>query len=366
MNENHLTGTEVRSLVNKYIDSEGIVNSTQAILDSGLVTKLTGFKVYPGKVSDSIFGGRFSYTKNGETYECENPPLNTIDGTPIRIMVRTQRISTHDLNRGEIPFKDQILASNHHHMRRLVSHAIGTSQINVPGLEDNSVVIAAENLTQIPFENVLRAYMAKSSTPTSLFQAWSKGEKEFASHKINKEWFPNCKLPYVMDTPSTKSDDHDETLSPKELFSRGICTPEQYMNIRNNSLMAFGIVSGFLRGRGIILVDTKTEHGINREGEIVSQDELYTMDSSRFWLLGDYMDPKRISYNTDPMSYSKEFAREFSKGEKGYTNEERMKISMRYIIGIQHLLDKKFQLDIRQRDERVVTGLQKVVEELSL
>src|SRR3989344_5857037 len=153
-----LTSDEAKELVDKYMGRENQTCSTQKILDSGTIPKLKGFKVKLGKVSDSIFGGKISYTdkSTGQKVEHENPPIETFDRTPLRIMVRTQRISTHDINRGEIPFKDQILATNHNHMRRMLSSALGTSQFDVEGLPDNSIVVAAENLTQIPFENVLR------------------------------------------------------------------------------------------------------------------------------------------------------------------------------------------------------------------
>ncbi|MCK5025632.1 MAG: hypothetical protein KAS15_03525, partial [Nanoarchaeota archaeon] len=57
-------------------------------------------------------------------------------------------------------------------------------------------------------------------------------------------------------------------------------------------------------------------------------------------------------------------ARGFSKGDAGYTDEQRVKIAVRYIMGIQHLLGKKFEPDMRPRDERVITGLQTIVDNL--
>ena len=168
----YLTPDESRILVDRYMQKEDKIYSTQEILDSGAIPVLKGFKVKPGKVSDSIFGGWGSYIEksSGKKIGFENPPLFTSSGLPLRIMVRTQQISTHDINRGEIPLKDQILAENHNYMRKMLSGALGTSQFEIEGLEDNSNIIAAENLTQIPFENVLRAYMAKSTTSTSLYQ----------------------------------------------------------------------------------------------------------------------------------------------------------------------------------------------------
>ncbi|MBS3081038.1 phosphoribosylaminoimidazolesuccinocarboxamide synthase [Candidatus Pacearchaeota archaeon] len=366
-----LTRHGVEGLVDTYMSKEDKIYSTQEIIDSGVVPRLKGFRVKPGKVSDSIFGGRFSYTdkSTGKIVEYENPPLETTEGTPLRIMIRTQRISTHDINRGEIPFKDQILATNHNYMRRMLSSAIGTSQFEVDGLRDSSIVVAAENLTQIPFENVLRAYMAKSSTSTSLYQHFIKGGREFCGHALPDNLITNGPLPYIMDTPSTKSEEHDESISPEKLFKMGICTLQQYVQIRNSSVFAFGMVSQFLRERGLIAVDTKTEHGINRKGEIVSQDEIWTMDSSRFWLLNEYNDQmRRLSAGKikelDPRSYSKEFARGFSKGDQGYTDEQRIQIAVRYFEGIQHLLGKRFEPDMRSNEERVVSGIEKIVKQL--
>ena len=371
MNNDLLPEDQALELVYTYMTSEGRVNTTQEILDSGIIPALTGFMVRPGKVSDSIHGGRVAFTnKDGTLVEAENPPLVTRDGRPLRIMVRTQRISTHDINRGEIPFKDQILAANHNYMRRLVEPAIGTSQFDVPGLEDNDVVIAAENLQVLPVENIFRAYMATSSTTTSLYQAWKRGDTMFAGHVVPEGLVANGPLPYVMDTPSTKSEEHDVTTSAEEMIRQGLITPAQYTAIRNSGLVAFGMATQFLRTRGIILVDTKFEHGTNRDGKIVSQDEILTMDSSRFWLASDYeaqMERFKMGEleELNPKSYSKEFARGFSEGEKGYTDEQRIAIAARYVVGIQELLGKRFEPDMRPRDERVVSGLRKVVENLT-
>ncbi len=387
-----LTETDAGNIVGMYIEKEGAISSTQEILDSGAIPRLKGYKVRPGKVSDSIFGGKFEH--KGQTYE--NPPLSTKDDVPMRIMVRTERISTHDINRGSIPFKDQILAENHNYMRKLLRGALGTSQFDVPGLQDNAVVIAAEDLKQLGVENVMRGYMAKSTTSTSLYQWFVVQGKRgrFAGHLIPENLFTNGPLPYVMDTPSTKSDKNDETIDPDYLYDTGVCNPQQFRQIRNAGIYAFGQVTEFLRKGGIIAVDTKTEHGINQRGEIVSQDEIWTMDSSRFWRASDYnkqlelylagKDEELLAHIKSvnpaakekdyleggrvvitPLSLSKEFARGFSEGDKGYTPEQRAIIGVRYIMGIQELLGKRFEPDMRPRDERVIKGLETVVRELA-
>lgn len=367
-----LSQSEARTLVEEYIGGGDEIVSTQEILDSGAIPRLKGYRIRPGKVSDSIFGGRGSYVdkSTGQTVEFENSPLKTREGLPLRLMIRTQRISTHDITRGEIPFKDQILAVNHNYMRRMLTDVLGTSQFKVDGLDDNSVVIAAENLTQIPFENVLRAYMATSTTTTNMGNQYlNQGVRNFGGHKLPEGLIANCKLPYVMDTPSTKSEEHDETINPEYLFNGGICTPEQYRQIINDSMFAFGMVSQFLKEKGLIAVDTKTEHGINKEGQIVSQDEIWTMDSSRFWLMDDYNEQLARLESMEitelaPKSYSKEFARGFSKGDQGYTDEQRAQIAVRYMEGVQHLLGRRFDPDVRSSEERVVSRLETIVDKL--
>ena len=228
-------------------------------------------------------------------------------------MFRGNRISTHDVNRGAIPFKDQVLAQNHDHMLNLVKDTLGSSQFDVEGLLPSSTVIPAENLNLLMVENVQRMYMAESSTSTSLFQHWLKAKEEglsefeYAGHEIDiNSLSPNGKLPYLMDTPSTK-EKVDRTIDPAFLIENGICTADQYHHLRNASIMAFGIVSQYLREKGMVLVDTKTEHGVNAANEIVAADELYTMDSSRFWKLAE--DGSVMERDGKPVSFSKEFAR---------------------------------------------------------
>lgn len=361
-----LTKQQIEDIVADSMSRADTMSTTQQILDSGAIPQLKGFQVHSGKGSDSIVGGRFSYQQeDGATITIDNPPLQTRQGLALRIMVRTQRISTHDIVRGEIPFKDQVLALNHNTMRRLLSPVLGTSQLDA-GLADTAIVIVAENLKQLPFENVLRYYMAKSSTATSLYQHYIAGNRAFCGHQLPAGLIANGRLPYVMDTPSTKSAEHDESISPQELIDRGCCSSEQYCQIRNSSMLAFGIVTEFVRKKGLIAVDTKTEHGINQKGQIVSQDEIWTLDSSRFWLADDYQQQLAQLQAGDidelaPQSYSKEFARQFAHAKQVYNNEQRVAIAVRYIEAVQCLLGQPFVADKRPRDEQVVRHLQQVV-----
>ncbi len=348
---NLLTSEEIVELVAEYGDRVNEGRPIRKIIEDGDLPRLEGVTVKEGKVSDSVFGGN----------------LETLDGTPVRLMYRTNRISTHDVSRGAIPFKDQVLGVNHDAMLQLVRPVLGTAQLDIPKLEPTSTVIAAENLDLIQFENVLRMYMAKSSTETSLFHHYvDLDEREFCGHKLPEGLTANCRLPYLMDTPSTKGK-VDMSIAPAYLFENGICTPEQYAEIRNSSMMAFGIVTQHAKSNDLVLVDTKTEHGRNHKGEIVSCDELYTLDSSRWWKI-DSDGNLLLNKKGSPVSYSKEFAREMIKDKETqtYTSFEAKEIAARYIKGVQCLTGQRFEPDTRPRDERIIESTELILDALGV
>jgi phosphoribosylaminoimidazole-succinocarboxamide synthase len=346
---------QIRELVSAHGASVNEGRSIRQLIEDGELPRLQGCMVLEGKVSDSVFGEALTHR----------------DGRPIRLMFRNNRISTHDVNRGAIPFKDQVLAVNHHHMLDLVKEVVGSSQFEVAGLAPSSTVIPAENLKLVMLENVVRLYMAESSTSTSLYQHWLAAKAagqtvmRYAGHDLVVDQLEaNGRLPYLMDTPSTK-DKVDRTIELSELVALGVCTEGQYAAIRNASLMAFGMVSQFLAGRGMVLVDTKTEHGINSQGRIVAADELYTMDSSRFWRLDD--NGEILTRDGKPVSFSKEFARGMVKDQKGdqFSEAQANEIAVRYIEGLQHLTGRAFEPDLRSRDERMVESVNLILDSLT-
>ena len=349
-----LRDNEINELVSDYGPRVNEGRTIKQIIADNEIPKLAGATVLEGKVSDSVF----------------SDSLKTSGGVPIRLMFRGNRISTHDVNRGAIPFKDQVLAQNHDHMLNLVKDTLGSSQFEVEGLLPSSTVIPAENLNLLMVENVQRMYMAESSTSTSLFQHWLKAKEEglsefeYAGHQIVvNSLSPNGKLPYLMDTPSTK-DKVDRTIDPSYLIENGVCTAGQYQQIRNASIMAFGIVSQYLREKGMVLVDTKTEHGVNAANQIVAADELYTMDSSRFWKLTE--DGSVMERDGKPVSFSKEFARGMVKDtDMQFTTEQSDEIGVRYIVGLQHLTGKAFEPDLRPRDQRIIESTNLILEALT-
>jgi phosphoribosylaminoimidazole-succinocarboxamide synthase len=147
------------------------------------------------------------------------------------------------------------------------------------------------------------------------------------------------------------------------LIQNGVCTKSQYLQIRNASLMAFGVVTQYLAQRRMVLVDTKTEHGINADGQIVSADELYTMDSSRFWRVDE--SGALLTRNGKPVSFSKEFARGMVKAKgQQFSDEQANEIAARYIQGLQHLTGEAFEPDLRPREQRIIESTNLILDSL--
>ncbi|CAN0496301.1 unnamed protein product, partial [Discosporangium mesarthrocarpum] len=173
---------------------------------------------------------------------------------------------------------------------------------------------------------------------------------------------PNGLLPYLLDTPSTK-DEADVTIDAQYLFDNGICSAGQYAQIRNASMMAFGMVAQHMKSRGMVLVDTKTEHGINSDGKIVAADELYTMDSSRYWRIDE--SGALLVRDGKPVSFSKEFARGMvTEKDQQFSEQQVNEIAVRYIDGLQYLTGKAFEPDLRPRDQRLVESTNLILDAL--
>lgn len=342
---------EIRELVKEYGSRVNEGRTIKKLIKDGEISELKGCNIYEGKVSDCVYGDT----------------LRTPEGIPIRLMYRSNRVSTHDKHRGTIPFKDQVLAVNHHLMLELVKGILGSSQFEIPELTPTATVIAAENLESIQFENVLRFYMAESSTSTSLYQHWLSGIREFCGHNLPDNLSPNGKLPYLMDTPSTKSK-NDQSVSPQYLFNNGICTEAEYTQIRNNSILAFGVILEHDRKKGMIPVDTKLEHGRNHNGEIVVMDEVFTLDSTRRWKLDLKTGTFELDNEGKPKSYSKEFVRgmKFDVNTGLLSPEQEVEVAVRYIETIQHISGERFEPDLRLRDERLIESTNLILKRLGI
>lgn len=89
-------------------------------------------------------------------------------------------------------------------------------------------------------------------------------------------------------TPATKAalGDHDENISFDRVVEMvGALRANQ---LRDRTLQTYVQAADHALTRGIIIADTKFEFGIDRHGNLLLADEIFTPDSSRYWPADDY------------------------------------------------------------------------------
>jgi len=104
-------------------------------------------------------------------------------------------------------------------------------------------------------------------------------------------------------TPATKADEgHDINISFEYMSEN---TGNDLANkLKDSTLKIYSHARDILDKAGIILADTKLEFGIHNN-ELILIDEVLTPDSSRFW------DKSTYSIGTSPVSYDKQFIRDY-------------------------------------------------------
>ena len=81
----------------------------------------------------------------------------------------------------------------------------------------------------------------------------------------------------------------------------------QWEQVRDYALALFARGQELAAKRGLILVDTKYEFGVDREGTIILADEIHTPDSSRYWMADTYQE--RFERGERAVSFDKDFVR---------------------------------------------------------
>lgn len=342
-NLDNVIGQEV---INNIVEATPISETEKLVVTCPDISRLASSTYYQGKVRANFYG----------------KDLKTNDGIPLRVLVTTDRISTGDKFRGNIPFKGQILSEISNFMFDLIKGTLPNAQLVAEGN-----VAVSENCDRLDFEMVLRQYAARSGSKTSLYHHYFiLGEREFCGHKLD-DLIPNGRLPYLMDTPSTKAEkgDHDISVPPQFLFDNGLVDELVYYNtVVRGTVDAFSKVEHFLKERGIIFVDTKFEFGMGKDGKIKFIDEGPSPDASRFWELKDYeekLNSGAFERGENPVSYSKELTRGLGKGGP-LTNEQRYKTACRYIETYQLLLGRSFVPDTRDLRQKTIEDVNKCLD----
>lgn len=221
-----------------------------------------------------------------------------------RIIIASDRISAFDRNLAAIPLKGQVLTQTAKFWFEATADICPNHVIEYP----DPNVLVGRRLTILPVEIVVRDYLA-GTTGTSILSLYKAGQREMYGIRLPDGMRDNEKLPQTIVTPTTKAFDggHDEPLTAREIVERGLLTPEQWKTVSDYALALFAKGREMARERGLILVDTKYEFGIDETGRIMVADEIHTPDSSRYWFLDSYR--QRFEAGERPESFDKDFIR---------------------------------------------------------
>lgn len=263
------------------------------------------------------------------------------------ILVTTDRLSAFDRILCTVPFKGQVLNLLTEWWYNHTSHIIANAKLSVP----HPNVMIAKKCRVYPVEFVMRAYMT-GSTDTSLYAQYQHGIREVDGCVLEDHLKKNALLPRPLLTPTTKSDVHDEPITLQEIVDRGLMTADELHIVVEKARELFAFGCALADKKGLILVDTKYEFGIDDAGKIVIVDEVHTPDSSRYWLKETYA--KRFADGLEPESFDKEILRLWMKQHANpyedhvlpeIPNEVILQLAARYIELYERITDKKFVIN---------------------
>ena len=221
-----------------------------------------------------------------------------------RIIVATDRLSAFDVILTSIPFKGQVLTQTARYWFEETADICPNHVLDYP---DPNVVVGTR-LDILPVEIVVRGYLA-GSTGTSILTKYRNGERDMYGMRLPDGMRDNEKLPNPIITPTSKAFDggHDEPLSGADILAKRLLSEEQGDTVSSYALALFARGQARAAERGLILVDTKYEFGVDRDGRIVLADEVHTPDSSRYWLADSYAES--FEAGERPRSFDKDFVR---------------------------------------------------------
>ncbi len=221
-----------------------------------------------------------------------------------RIMIATDRQSAFDQVLAAVPFKGQTLTQTARFWFDETADLCPNHALDYP---DPNVVVG-RRLDLLPVEFVVRDYLT-GSTETSIWPMYERGAREVYGHSLPESLVKNAKLAETLITPTSKAaaGDHDRPVTAAEIVAEGLMSRDLWDEAAARSLAVFARGREIAAERGLILVDTKFEFGLDETGRLALADEILTPDSSRYWQAASY--PARHASGEEPECLDKEFLR---------------------------------------------------------
>lgn len=265
-------------------------------------------------------------------------------------LIATDRHSSFDRNIAFVPFKGEVLNQISLFWFDKTKDIIKNHVLSTP---DPNVTVA-QKCTPLSIEAVVRGYIT-GVTSTSLWTHYKAGKRDFGNFKLPEGLKKNQKLVEPVFTPSTKFEEHDRTLSPDEIVNEGLLTREVINKVERVAKALFKRGQEIALDRGLILVDTKYEFGLDQNDELILIDEIHTPDSSRYWQAVSY--DERFNKGEEPEYFDKEFLRLWFKDNCDPYKDETLpkapahlvaELSRRYIEIYETITARGFEHDFSQ------------------
>ena len=269
-------------------------------------------------------------------------------------------MSCFDVVVGTLPFKGQVLNQIAAFWFEQTRAIAPNHLLSVP---DPNVSVVRE-CRPLPVEFVMRGYLT-GSTSTSIWTAYARGERSYCGQRLPEGLRKHEALPKPILTPTTKAPQgqHDALTSRDELVASGALTRERWDEAERMTTALFEAGQRHAASRGLILVDTKYELGLDAAGKLVVIDEIHTPDSSRYWYRERY--ERALAQGGDPEALDKEYVRRWLQ-EQGYRGEGappeipvdvRCEAARRYIEAFEQISGRAFEPDTRPPLERIRAAL---------
>ena len=277
-----------------------------------------------------------------------------------RVLIATDRVSAFDRVFGTIPLKGQVLNQTAAFWFEKTRSVAPNHLLSVP---DPCVSIVRE-CRLLPIEFVFRGYLT-GSTSTSIWVRYASGDRLYCGHRLSEGLTKHQKIPEPLLTPTTKAPQgqHDELISKHEIVQRGILSADLYERAEALTAALFRAGTEWAASRGLILVDTKYELGLDEREELVVIDEIHTPDSSRYWYRDTY--EQALAQGRDPQALDKEYLRRWlvEQGWRGegapppLPDDVRCEAARRYIEAYERITGSAFVPDLLPPLERIRANL---------
>jgi phosphoribosylaminoimidazole-succinocarboxamide synthase len=230
------------------------------------------------------------------------------DGKRLAI-VTTDRLSAFDHVLTTLPFKGELLSRLAVFWFAKTVDVFPNHLLDVP---DPNVMICRA-CRPLPIEVVVRGHLTGS-----LWRDYEGGRAN-AAYGLT---FPagmrrNQRFDAPLLTPSTKAErgQHDLPISEAEIARQGLVEKAVWARAAEAARALFARGQEWALSRGLILVDTKYEFGLDGN-ELLLIDEIHTPDSSRYWIAADF--ERRFAAGEEPQMLDKENLRQWLIQERGF------------------------------------------------